>query len=236
MTRRLMWHGTLLVLARLCIGLVIPYTATPRVTLGAHVCTIMNGLLVALAGILWPHLRLSPRGQIWTAGLLVSSGYVLSASLFLGGVTGAGSRRRADGIGLGGNARHGRTPALRTHGYRGRGAPPGRLARAGVGLPSRSIATAAGAPRVNGIGFSPARAARPRVLVFSQPAPVFHRVAVRAPQAPAWSDAVASAQAPLLQGELRAWRERPSYFARARAFDHWSTRPRHRESPVAHGG
>ncbi len=104
MTRRLMWHGTLLVLARLCIGLVIPYTATPRVTLGAHVCTIMNGLLVALAGILWPHLRLSPRGQIWTAGLLVSSGYVLSASLFLGGVTGAGSRRPLAGGGQTGSA------------------------------------------------------------------------------------------------------------------------------------
>ena len=73
--RRVLWHGTLLVLLGLATGGFVQSFATPRLALAAHVGGIMNGTLIMAVGAAWSELALSPslaRGLFWS---LVYSGY-----------------------------------------------------------------------------------------------------------------------------------------------------------------
>ena len=74
--RRVLWHGTLLVLLGLATGGVLESFANPRLGLAAHVGGIMNGTLIMVVGAAWSESLLSAtlaRGLFWS---LVYSGYV----------------------------------------------------------------------------------------------------------------------------------------------------------------
>jgi hydroxylaminobenzene mutase len=74
--RRVLWHGTMLVLVGLATGGLLQSFANPRLALAAHVGGLMNGTLVMVVGTAWDALTLSPgisRGLFWS---LVYSGYV----------------------------------------------------------------------------------------------------------------------------------------------------------------
>ena len=67
---RLLQIGMLFFLLALLIGLVVPKFTAPRVGLSAHLLGIMQGLFLAVAGLLWPRLRLPPmafRAGFWLA-------------------------------------------------------------------------------------------------------------------------------------------------------------------------
>jgi (hydroxyamino)benzene mutase len=67
---RLALLGALLVLASLLTGIAAGAMANPRMGLSSHLAGMMGGtLLLALAAI-WPMVRLSPRAEVWAAGLL----------------------------------------------------------------------------------------------------------------------------------------------------------------------
>ena len=86
--RRLLWHGTFLVLVALLTGAFLPAYTTPRLGLSAHVGGVMNGTLIAVVGLLWRDLVLAPRaGQalFWAA---VYSGYANWSGLLLAAVFG----------------------------------------------------------------------------------------------------------------------------------------------------
>jgi hydroxylaminobenzene mutase len=88
---RLLQLGMLLFLFALFVGLALPMFAVPRLGLSAHLLALMQGLFLAVAGLLWPRLRLSPaasRAGFWLAayGCLAS----LAANV-LAAVWGAGN-------------------------------------------------------------------------------------------------------------------------------------------------
>ena len=74
--RRVLWHGTMLVLLSLATGGFLQSFANPRLALAAHVGGLMNGTLVMVVGAAWHDLALATglaRGLFWS---LVYSGYV----------------------------------------------------------------------------------------------------------------------------------------------------------------
>ena len=74
--RRVLWHGTVLVLLGLATGAFLQSFANPRLALAAHVGGIMNGMLIMVVGAVWSELALSAtlgRSLFWS---LVYSGYV----------------------------------------------------------------------------------------------------------------------------------------------------------------
>jgi hydroxylaminobenzene mutase len=73
--RRVLWHGTMLVLLGLATGGVLGSFASPRLGLAAHVGGIMNGTLVMVVGAVWSELVLSPRLAHVLFWSLVYSGY-----------------------------------------------------------------------------------------------------------------------------------------------------------------
>lgn len=86
--RRVLWHGTLMVLLGLATGGILPSFANPRLALAAHVGGIMNGSLVMVVGAAWNELAPSARlgrGLFWS---LVYSGYANWLGLVLAAVFG----------------------------------------------------------------------------------------------------------------------------------------------------
>ena len=74
--RRVLWHGTLLVLIGLATGGFLQRFASPRLALSAHVGGVMNGTLIMVVGLAWSELALSAgiaRVLFWC---LVGSGYL----------------------------------------------------------------------------------------------------------------------------------------------------------------
>jgi hydroxylaminobenzene mutase len=61
--RRLCWHGIVLFLLGLIIGLVMQRLANPRMGLAAHLEGVMNGVFLLALGAAWPHVRLSPLAE-----------------------------------------------------------------------------------------------------------------------------------------------------------------------------
>jgi hydroxylaminobenzene mutase len=89
--RRVLWHGTLLVLLGLATGGFLQSFANPRLALAAHVGGIMNGTLIMMAGAAWGELALSAtlaRGLYWS---LAYSGYVNWLGLVLAAAFGTTS-------------------------------------------------------------------------------------------------------------------------------------------------
>ena len=74
--RVLLRAGFLLVLLALLTGLIVPAFRNPRMGVSAHLEGIMNGLLLVAAGLAWPHIRLSARGERTLKWLLLFAAYV----------------------------------------------------------------------------------------------------------------------------------------------------------------
>ena len=84
--RRLAFHGMLLFLAGLVMGVVAPYVANPRIGLSAHTGTLLNGaFLIALAAV-WEWARLAPRMAVAAYWLAVAGSWVSCLALFAAGV------------------------------------------------------------------------------------------------------------------------------------------------------
>jgi hypothetical protein len=58
--RRLFFHGMLLVVVGLVVGLVVPAFANPRMGLSAHTGMLMNGILLIAMGAFWSRLATGP--------------------------------------------------------------------------------------------------------------------------------------------------------------------------------
>ena len=78
---RLFFHGMLLVVVGLVVGLVVPAFANPRMGLSAHTGMLMNGILLVAMGAFWARQRLSERAETVGWWLLVAGSWISSAGL-----------------------------------------------------------------------------------------------------------------------------------------------------------
>lgn len=62
-SRRLCWHGAVLLLAGMLTGLVEAQFTNVRMGLAAHLEGVMNGILLLALGAAWGHLRLGARAH-----------------------------------------------------------------------------------------------------------------------------------------------------------------------------
>jgi hypothetical protein len=79
MGRRILLHGSLVVMLSLLLGFAVagaPDQVHGRVWLAAHNTGILTGLIVIAAGLLWPTLRLGARGQKVAAFMLLTGAWV----------------------------------------------------------------------------------------------------------------------------------------------------------------
>jgi hydroxylaminobenzene mutase len=89
--RRLMFHGMLLFLLGLLTGFAVPSLANPRMGLTAHLEGLMNGTFLAVVGLVWTHLRVSPRAATVAFWLLLYAAYANWASTTLAALWGTGA-------------------------------------------------------------------------------------------------------------------------------------------------
>ena len=85
--RRLIWHGVMLFLLGLLAGAFVPLYANPRLGLSAHLGGVTTGTVLAVVGLIWNRLRLSPaaaRAAFWLVlyGTYGSSLGLLLAAMF----------------------------------------------------------------------------------------------------------------------------------------------------------
>jgi hydroxylaminobenzene mutase len=78
---RLFFHGMLLVVVGLVVGLIVPAFANPRMGLSAHTGMLMNGILLIAMGAFWTRQRLSERIETIGWWLLVAGSWISSAGL-----------------------------------------------------------------------------------------------------------------------------------------------------------
>jgi hydroxylaminobenzene mutase len=86
--RRLLWHGTFLVLLALLTGAFVAAYTTPRLGLAAHIGGVMNGTLIVAVGLMWTDLVLAPRAARALFWGTVYSGYANWAGLILAAIFG----------------------------------------------------------------------------------------------------------------------------------------------------
>jgi hydroxylaminobenzene mutase len=97
--RRLAFHGMVLFLLGLLMGIVVQSVANPRIGLSAHTGTVLNGVfLVALAAV-WRWQRLAPSTMRLTYWLAVAGSYTSCLALFLAGVFGTSASTPLHGAG-----------------------------------------------------------------------------------------------------------------------------------------
>lgn len=101
-SRRLLWHGLLLFLLGLLTGLVVAMLPNPRMGLAAHLEGVMNGLFVAVLGLLWDRLALSNRGATALFWLALYGTYVNWATTLVAAVFGTNRNTPIAGAGFGG--------------------------------------------------------------------------------------------------------------------------------------
>ncbi len=101
-SRRLLWHGLLLFLLGLLTGLVVPMLANPRMGLSAHLEGVMNGLSVAILGLLWNRLVLSNRTATALFWLALYGTYANWVSTLLAAVFATNRSTPIAGAGFGG--------------------------------------------------------------------------------------------------------------------------------------
>jgi len=78
---RLFFHGMLLVVAGLVVGLAVPAFANPRMGLSAHTGMLMNGILLIAMGAFWARQGLGERTETIAWWLLVAGSWITSAGL-----------------------------------------------------------------------------------------------------------------------------------------------------------
>jgi len=102
--RWLCWFGVLLVLLGLATGAFIPLFDSARQGLAAHTAGVQNGILLTVLGLLWRHLRLSPRVERVAAVAGVFSLYVIWIALVLAAAFGTSRSTPIAGAGHQGEA------------------------------------------------------------------------------------------------------------------------------------
>jgi hydroxylaminobenzene mutase len=97
--RRLIWHGMVLFLLGLLVGLAEGQVANPRMGLAAHLEGLMNGTFLIALGAIWPFVKLSPTLTtlaFWTvlyatyANLIVTTLAAILGASSMSPITGAG--------------------------------------------------------------------------------------------------------------------------------------------------
>ena len=78
---RLFFHGMLLVVVGLLVGIAVPAFANPRMGLSAHTGMLMNGILLIAMGAFWTRLALGERSETIAWWLLVAGSWITSAGL-----------------------------------------------------------------------------------------------------------------------------------------------------------
>jgi len=89
--QRLLQFGVALFLASVLLGLVIPQFAVPRLALSAHLVGILQGIVLVVAGLLWPRLRLASRPLAAAFWLLTYQAVAAPLSNLLAAIWGAGN-------------------------------------------------------------------------------------------------------------------------------------------------
>ncbi len=88
---RLLQLGILLFLIGLLTGFAVPAFANPRMGLASHLEAIMNGLFLAVLGLLWPRLNLARRSLRILFVLAVYGTFANWAATLLAAIWGAGA-------------------------------------------------------------------------------------------------------------------------------------------------
>jgi hydroxylaminobenzene mutase len=83
---RLVWHGVLLFLVGLLMGLVTYSVANPRMGLSAHVGAVINGAFLIALGAAWDTIRLTPRADRFAFWLLTVGSWGGSLGVFVAAV------------------------------------------------------------------------------------------------------------------------------------------------------
>jgi (hydroxyamino)benzene mutase len=90
---RLLQWGFALFLAGLLTGFAIPAVANPRMGLTSHIEGVMNGMFLAILGLIWMRLRLGRKSLRIGFGLVVYGAVANWATTLLAAILGAGGLR-----------------------------------------------------------------------------------------------------------------------------------------------
>jgi hydroxylaminobenzene mutase len=97
--RQLLRHGIFLFLLGLLTGLAVQALKNPRMGLSAHLEGLMNGTFLAVLGLLWSELRLSPRAGRAVLWLALYGAYANWASTLLAAAFGTSGMTPIAGAG-----------------------------------------------------------------------------------------------------------------------------------------
>lgn len=86
----LLFSGILLFLLGLLIGMFIPMLANPRMGLTAHLEGVMNGMFLAILGIIWNKLVISDKWLSITFWLTLYGSFANFSAVIIAAITGAG--------------------------------------------------------------------------------------------------------------------------------------------------
>ena|ERR1700742_2406205 len=84
--------GLALFLIGLLTGLAIPALKNPRMGLTSHLEGLLNGMFLALLGLLWPHVHLTHAWGVTAVALIVYSAYANWLGTLLAAAWGAGRK------------------------------------------------------------------------------------------------------------------------------------------------
>ena len=96
----LLLNGAVLILLGLLSGIATPIVTNPRMGLSAHLGGVLNGMLLIVVGLAWPHTRLLPGLSTLTTVLLLFSLYGIWAFTLLGAVWGTSEANPIAGEGF----------------------------------------------------------------------------------------------------------------------------------------
>ncbi len=82
--------GLILFLIGLLTGFAIPAMKNPRMGLSSHLEGVLNGMLLVLLGLLWPHVHLPHVWAVTAVALLVYAAYANWLATLLAALWGAG--------------------------------------------------------------------------------------------------------------------------------------------------
>jgi hydroxylaminobenzene mutase len=97
--RRLIWHGMVLFLLGLLVGLAQAQVTNPRMGLAAHLEGLMNGTFLIALGAVWPFVKLSPKPTTLTFWTVLYGTYANLIITTLAAVIGANSMSPITGAG-----------------------------------------------------------------------------------------------------------------------------------------
>src|ERR1700756_2803643 len=84
--------GLVLFVIGLLTGFAIPLLKNPRMALSSHLGGVLNGMFLALLGLLWPHVHLSHGWAVTAVALIVYAAYTNWLATLLAAGWGAGRK------------------------------------------------------------------------------------------------------------------------------------------------